>query len=601
MYNPTVFKNIVKCECDSKNWSYGIPSCVKCNKYDKGIITEEVSLNNHYQYVFVFSESLNKTSIQYNELISLIKRTLSPEEVLIEIKEYNSTILEDNLISNLDRVTIIKFTNSCIVKSSIKLDLEKIIKNSGYIHSCGVLVFCKQWDSITTNDLINNINSFVDKEKAFCKLSFYTDVDIKDLERNVDNIMIDKERTYIGKKFFSKEINTILEKVNEHLADKNLSSKNNINNIFVYKDESHNSFNGLEFYDEQDVSNTLIAYNSLYKKDNALHILDHYNESKPYWAGIYTTPHNLTNAMLNIAQIKEGEIIFDPFLHTGTTILEAAKYGCTVIGSDYSEPIGAKDNIEFLLDIDNLQKRIDRINNKIHDTAYLSSLQEIINSSMQNGNDAFSNYEKIEELINANPILENIEDRVIFYILRRYTLRQLQGIAQKNTRENELEEKIKLFNNYKELACICCDNPNGWYPNDKNNIKENTFVNDANKYNTMRIGPVKHNDFKYFIMQTDASKLYINDNSVDVIVTDPPYGYGDDIDDAELVNLYINFINESFRILKPGGRIVMCVLDKVKTGKPINPRTVTKGVIDMIEKVTKEKRIKFMKKELIAC
>ncbi|PID30130.1 hypothetical protein CR983_03265 [Candidatus Saccharibacteria bacterium] len=54
----------------------------------------------------------------------------------------------------------------------------------------------------------------------------------------------------------------------------------------------------------------------------------------------------------------------------------------------------------------------------------------------------------------------------------------------------------------------------------------------------------------------DATNLQrYNDNSIDRIVTDPPWGMFDSIDD--LAGLYDRFLDEFYRVVKPGGIIVL--------------------------------------------
>ncbi len=61
----------------------------------------------------------------------------------------------------------------------------------------------------------------------------------------------------------------------------------------------------------------------------------------------------------------------------------------------------------------------------------------------------------------------------------------------------------------------------------------------------------------------DARSLPFDDESVDGIATDPPYGissptYGEKVD-----ILYDRFINEAYRILRHGGRLVVCYTPKI--------------------------------------
>lgn len=83
-------------------------------------------------------------------------------------------------------------------------------------------------------------------------------------------------------------------------------------------------------------------------------------------------------------------------------------------------------------------------------------------------------------------------------------------------------------------------------------------------------------------VRLDATRLPIRDNSIDLIVTDPPYGYGGSVSEADekhLVDAYRVFFREFLRVLKDGGRLVLAVLDKIRTGKVINPQLTTGKLI----------------------
>jgi len=67
-------------------------------------------------------------------------------------------------------------------------------------------------------------------------------------------------------------------------------------------------------------------------------------------AKIGMMPPKLAQIMLNLAQVKEGQLILDPFCGTGVILQEALLMGCRIIGSDFNEKQvqNSKTNLRWL-------------------------------------------------------------------------------------------------------------------------------------------------------------------------------------------------------------------------------------------------------------
>ncbi len=59
------------------------------------------------------------------------------------------------------------------------------------------------------------------------------------------------------------------------------------------------------------------------------------------------------------------------------------------------------------------------------------------------------------------------------------------------------------------------------------------------------------------IMIGDATSMPLSDNSIDAIATDPPYGRSASTFKRSIFSLYKEFLDESFRVLKPGRYLAM--------------------------------------------
>ena len=81
------------------------------------------------------------------------------------------------------------------------------------------------------------------------------------------------------------------------------------------------------------------------------------------------------------------------------------------------------------------------------------------------------------------------------------------------------------------------------------------------------------NDARRFRILTGQSSIEILKNltqKIDVIITDPPYGFNkDDGDSRQMQTLYVDFVNHSLRALKDNGQLLISLPDFAKNGKQI--------------------------------
>jgi len=177
----------------------------------------------------------------------------------------------------------------------------------------------------------------------------------------------------------------------------------------------------------------------------------------------------MIRALLNIAGLKAGDTVFDPFSGSGTTALESQLLGINFIGIDISPlcVIQGRVKTESVYVIDEIEELKDKI------LAYI-----IANSSKTNYYDFLDKLTKNEKVKN-------------FYILAR-----LLTISDNSRRNRDFVNSF-LKNVNLMLASV----------KDYLQIKE--------KLN-LKLGSVK-------IEVGDARNLKLQDNSVDGIITSPPY------------------------------------------------------------------------------
>ncbi|MGC8912435.1 MAG: DNA methyltransferase [Thermoplasmata archaeon] len=71
-------------------------------------------------------------------------------------------------------------------------------------------------------------------------------------------------------------------------------------------------------------------------------------KNRPFFMPISIHP-KIARAMVNLAGVKKGDVVLDPFCGTGGILIEAGLLGARVVGNDIEEKLveGAKKNLEF--------------------------------------------------------------------------------------------------------------------------------------------------------------------------------------------------------------------------------------------------------------
>lgn len=369
-----------------------------------------------------------------------------------------------------------------------------------------------------------------------------------------------------------------------------------------------------------------ICYKQMYINENVYHIFD---ENKPGWINSVTIPHTLVGAMLNIAR---GECpnngqkrykVIDPFVGTGTTFLEALKYNdIDFNGGDKCKisQIITKINLRFFsTDISVLKKfqelLLDYIKELNHDI-YNNIIKEIgaevkdedgyiqqfiisiKNAQLVNRakffakeedfvqnfpflNDEFSKAVKenitskdCEWLNNMN--IELISQILILLFWRTYKHNEFRYADATNYNlikdsVNEFKGFLYRLSSYIHLRDRSKDaiiDPNS------NSI----MVTYQGKYtkactiNSAYIGDKIDYDISRIQQGIDVINFLkrFEEDKVDIIITDPPYGFNTEEEKVEFSQLYIEFINAMVKTMNNGGQIIMCLPAISYSGKAVN-------------------------------
>ena len=131
----------------------------------------------HDAYSFVFYKDLINTNMQYRELLALLIKYIEPKPwAFFDYKSYQKLINDLEDVKFLDKsIVIIPCHNSCHILLNGHIDLLQIINHSGYIQSCGPLIFVEPWYDIKEDDFKNALISYLQYRSPNCaRIVFYS-------------------------------------------------------------------------------------------------------------------------------------------------------------------------------------------------------------------------------------------------------------------------------------------------------------------------------------------------------------------------------------------------------------------------------------------
>ncbi len=590
------------------------------NKFNCENFFIEWFIKNGKAYSFLFKKDITVTNLQYAELISLLKVHIKPEHsksaqlqfvskqefyndfgpILCDVqmkskqkpKEIEKAIV--NLYGNtLKQVVALElFKGSCTVflPPHLELDLFAICSESGYIHSCGHNVYSEPLNKANTKDIFKKIEKHIKKHfsqhnRAYVSIYAHEDFTKYDreyaseLDGGLQNLKIFVEKYYIGDKRFITFINELEKKFHNRITlqgpgDFRKEQERRENNKMLDKSRT------IWFIIDQDINSDiryLICYDQLYKNCNPFHIFD---ENKPAWISHTTIPHTMVGAMINLTRpwwSKSKVLVGDPFSGTGTIWLEFQKFkDISLFCSDISPISGllSKDNKFFFTlkssDLKDIKNKLERLKKSTNMLEEMNKKNPKENEEYKIPVDLYNeaiDLQKNEEIDIPKKIVQKLKkisffSRLIFYLNLRTKIRHYGALK----RESEKWDEAFI----KELDILC------WQ------IEELSILRDKQEKQTIK----KYGKFTEFINTyshgTTLNNLYFEHTSVvernarvkikrklDVVITDPPYGFNTDEDLLDLARTYAESIKSIIASLRDNGQLVLCVPEKSYTGRQI--------------------------------
>lgn len=592
-------------------------------------------------YFFLFKRHLGVTNLQHVELHSLLKTyctaTLSHE--LDEHLLFSTTAqLKDNIIelmrlvfdsksedreirirdfantyADIFRSTVIidPFYCSCVVfiPPSLKINLNQIVADSGYIHSAGKAVFVRNISKAKQEHLMGNLLEYVTAlgtpPKPPIPFIVYAHEEFSDWDGHVEDQIktgIHQTKMYLEKMNMGPvSLAQILKEIESeprfekylkvpapnHQADGSIPISPR--SLWLVCDRAVSPKNPASTYDAK---RYYICYEQVAKNENPFFFFD---EDKPAWKAHTTLPHSLTAALLNTTRPHHGSmVICDPFSGTGTTWFEAARISpdSKIRCSDLSEAavLLARDNLWFfqldtahltllsarLVELEkNLSERLKKQESSKGQveldyevgTDPFSSAEFLLEKLIEEQGPEIQEFDLSKEFVLALEV-KDIDTRLMFYLALRAHLRSQSGFKRKAVSLHKAFHKYltkfiaQLYELIRVRKLIEDKKP---YHQDNHSVVQGRYSSAVVSALFTEPAVALPGRLRTEVIALDCRKLEAN--SVDIILCDPPYGFNTTEAQAELSRLYSEFIDIALSALRPNGHLIMCLPQESYTGR----------------------------------
>lgn len=220
-----------------------------------------------------------------------------------------------------------------------------------------------------------------------------------------------------------------------------------------------------------------LSKSSLYESITSKNITRSINQYLTHWFYPYKGKFHpqMIRALINFMKVKEGETILDPFVGSGTAALEAQLLGINCIGVDISEVCSLISQVKT--------KSIDHIDNIIYNqTEFEEKLEKL------EGDQEEEIITKISQIIST---IKEAEVRNFFKVSELIAHSDKIRRRKKDFRKSFLKNSARMITSISDYA-------------------------DLQKEHNLKLGKVE-------IYQGDSRALRLDSNSIDGIISSPPY------------------------------------------------------------------------------
>lgn len=583
---------------------------------------------------FLFKKNLAVTNTQYVELFSLLTKYCTreiemkvqhkllfytTEHIKTSFSEVLSSILEDydpkddrklvhfakqyHEIFNAT-VAVDMLFGSCAVflPPGVKVELDRIVFDSGYIHSAGKSLFIRNIVKSKKADFLNTLEEFLKNNPSDQLIPFvvYSHEDFSDFDQQASDLIfkgIEQCKIFVEKmNMGSFRLSTIIKELQTSEKFRTRLLVPEAGN-YIQKHKFKGKSTLWLISDRSISSNQLknpgqgryyICYEQEFKNDSPFFYFD---ENKPAWKSHTTIPHSLAAALINSSRmyLNHGRIA-DPFGGTGTTWFEAKRLNLEneVICSDLS-PITqllVHDNLEFFLlnekDLKLLKQELKTcIPEKALPPKQLSIYEDVENPSIYRAATALLN----KLIVGQEPEDQEYEfsqgfvdelgtypfpTRIAFYVALRAKLRFHSGFTRNSITfetafTNSLKKLVDQINMFIELRDDISEN--------KDLDLRRYFFAIPGTYSSKLIPSLLFRKLDSFLSKAEVisskNALELEKSSCDLIICDPPYGFNTNQEILSLSELYWQFIEIAIDALRPHGQLIVCLPAESYTGRDL--------------------------------
>ena len=457
--------------------------------------------------------------------------------------------------------------------------------------------------------------AFFTKEDFFKRNTDLEKQDASSIQRNRDgvkNFCIRSNKIFVDGSPIYRVISHIVEdnsKLNCKLQfippgefhETNKSNPNNDQFIWIVSESGIDQGPNLDYGARHKSSKRYVSiFSQEYLNGCPFQILD---ENKPAWVNQTTLPHALAKAMINLTlpnwNKNEKITISDPFVGTGTTALESLKFEkVKFVGSDLN-PFAHKmfeDNLSIFTNDNYLDKAINILGEIMNGERKIpKSGKELVDKALSVHDAAYDDPDlsKIkDELIKTDFVQNNkVSDfsRLEFYLglraqkLHESTLNINNGDAKfdevvsveaeklyqsliylKNWKAQTTKQKCEDFIlSFQDIYSKSCSINPEFILNSKNqelNIEPGSSIPTVENFTNF----IKGKETPSNVPET------LRENSIDILITDPPYGFNTKDNDNDLREVFRSFLIYAIRALKNQGQMVICLPDHSYVGKSLS-------------------------------